>query len=123
MKCAEEQPVGELTLFAGIFCKTWSIAAMGTVLPQHAHEHPHISLIVAGSVRVWCGDEMLGDFHAPATIKVPAREKHTFLTLTGRVIIACIHAVGEADDVAIAEEHVLELAGKIPRGDLADENC
>ena len=108
MKRAPNQPVGELTLYAGIFCKTWSVADAGTILPQHSHEFPHLSLIVRGSVRVQCGDDDMGEFHAPATIKIAAHAFHTFLTLTDGVMIACIHAVGDADEPAIRAMQELE---------------
>lgn len=111
MKRAPNQPVGDLTIYAGIFLKTWSVQDAGTLLPQHSHEFPHISLIVSGSVRVWCGDGLIGEFTAPATVKIAAHEKHTFVTLTDNVVIACVHALGEGQDEAdlIHAEHHLEL--------------
>jgi len=109
VKRAERQPFSELTLYAGIYLRTWVVADRGTMLPQHAHTFPHLSLILSGVVRIWRGDELLGDFVGPSTVKIPAREKHRFLTLSDRVTIACIHAVGEAENVDIAEEHNLML--------------
>jgi quercetin dioxygenase-like cupin family protein len=109
MKRAEHQPFSELTLYAGIYLRTWVVADRGTMLPQHAHVWDHISFVVSGVVRIWRGDELLGDFAGPHAVKIAAREKHRFLTLSDRVTIACIHAVGEAEDVDIAEEHQLEL--------------
>lgn len=103
------QPVGELTLFAGIFLKTWRVCEVGTLLPQHAHSYPHISLVVSGTVRVWAGAELLGDYVAPATIKVAAHTLHQFLTLTPDVVIACIHSVGEAEAPMVAQEHQLTM--------------
>lgn len=102
MRRAANQPTGVgLTLYAGIFCKTWRVADAGTLLPQHAHEHPHISLIMQGAVRVWAAGELLGEFDAPATVKVAARTLHQFLTLTDDVAIACIHA----EDPIMSEAH------------------
>lgn len=109
MKAAERQPIGELTLFAGIFLKTWTVPDVGTLMPQHAHEFPHISLIVTGAVQIWRGDEDLGVFHAPAAVKIAAYVFHKFLTLTSNTIVACIHAVGDGEDVSIAADHLLEL--------------
>jgi hypothetical protein len=109
MKRAEHQPTSELTVYAGIFCKTWSVADAGTLLPQHSHEFPHLSLIVRGSVQVWRDDKDIGDYHAPATVRIPAHTFHKFMTLTDGVVIACIHAVGDADAVVVAREHTLEM--------------
>lgn len=109
MKRSSEQPTSDLVLYAGIFLKTWHIAAAGTMIPQHAHAHDHLTLIVTGTIRAWRGDDLLGDYTAPAAIKIPAREKHRFLSLTDGAAFACIHAVGEAEDVLIHAEHTLEL--------------
>jgi quercetin dioxygenase-like cupin family protein len=97
MQLAKNQPTTGLVLYAGIYCKLWSVSDRGTLLPQHVHEHSHISLIVQGEVRVWRGAECLGDFKAPAMIKIHAHEPHGFLTLTDDVTIACIHNVDHVD--------------------------
>ena len=112
MKRAARQPYSEITLYAGIFLKTHVVPDRGTLLPQHAHTWDHISYVVSGAVRVWCDDKLLGDFMAPAAVKIAAHAKHSFLTLTDRVTIACIHNADHADadgDPAIAGRHELEL--------------
>jgi quercetin dioxygenase-like cupin family protein len=109
MKRAVNQPTTEIAIYAGIYAKTWTVADAGSLLPQHAHQHPHLSIIVSGSVRVWRGDEDLGEFRAPAIVRIPAHTFHRFLTITDGVVIACVHAVGEADAVVIEREHVLDM--------------
>src|SRR4051812_4164940 len=104
MKRAEHQPTSDLTLYAGIFVKTWAVRDAGTMLPQHSHQWPHLTLVVSGSVRVWRDHELMGDFTAPETIKIPALAKHMFQTLAGNTVLACIHA-SEAAEIEIAEEH------------------
>ena len=107
MQRAVNQPISELTVFAGIFLKTWAVPDAGTLLPQHSHEFSHVSFIVNGAVRVWCGDGLLGDFVAPAVVKIEAQQRHSFLALTDGVVIACIHALEDGEDPAIHEEHHL----------------
>ena len=111
MKRAPNQPERSICLYAGIYALTWTVQDRGTLLPQHAHEFPHISYCVSGIVRVWCGDEQLGDFTAPCAIKIPAHKMHTFLTMTDNVTILCLHNADhlEADEPAIAAEHNLHL--------------
>lgn len=112
MKRAENQPTSELVLYAGIYCKLWTVPDRGTLLPQHAHVWSHISLVVRGAVRVWRDDECLGDFHAPAMLKIRAHALHKFLTLSDDVTIACLHNADHADpdgEPAIAERHDLIL--------------
>ena len=62
--------------------------------------------------RVWSGDKCLGDFTAPAVVKIEARTFHKFLTLCDDVMIACIHNADHADpngEPVIAERHDLIL--------------
>jgi hypothetical protein len=61
---------------------------------------------------VWQDDKCLGDFDAPAAIRIPAGTKHTFRTMTAYTLVLCLHSValGEADfdeTDLIAEEHHL----------------
>jgi quercetin dioxygenase-like cupin family protein len=109
MKRAKHQPTTALCLYAGLYCKTWTVADAGTLLPQHAHEHDHITLVVRGAVRVWRGERMDGDYQAPQMVKIPARQFHKFLTLCDDVVLACIHAVGADGEPAIHEDHVIEM--------------
>ena len=111
MKRAERQPAGHVHIYGGTFVKEMLTPDAGTLIPQHAHRHPHLSYLAAGSVRVWADDVLLGDYMAPAAIKIAAEVKHRFLTLEPWTLVLCIHAVGvvEAVDEAdlIHEEHQL----------------
>ena len=113
MKRAVNQPVTEaLTIFEGIYCKVYTVPDAGTLLPQHSHEHGHITAVTSGEVRVWRDDALLGDFGAPSLISIPARVMHSFLTLTPAVGLMCIHNADHADpegEPVIAERHDLIL--------------
>ena len=113
MKLSERQPltVG-VSIYAGIYIKTWVVPDHDTLVPQHSHRWPHISYLVSGAMRVWCGEELLGDFAAPCAIRIAAHEKHSFLTLTDPVTILCIHNADHldaAEEPAVAELHELDL--------------
>lgn len=109
MKRARNQPVETtMALFGGIFAKAYTVPDAGTLLPQHAHETPHVTALTAGSVRVWQNGEAMGDFTAPAFIKVAAHALHRFLTLSPNVGLMCIHA-SETEDVPIAADGSLVL--------------
>jgi hypothetical protein len=114
MRRAERQPLSEMSLYGGVFTKVWIIPDAGTLVPSHSHAYPHQSFLFAGSIHVWQDDEDMGEFHAPAVIKIPERTKHRFLSLVPMVGIACIHSValGEADfheDDLVHEEHQLPI--------------
>jgi hypothetical protein len=104
MKRAPNQPTSDLTLFAGIFAKLYTVPDANTLLPQHAHRHSHLTLVISGTVEAWADDEPLGKFEAPAFIKIEALVKHRFLTCTSGVQLACIHASDAVDDDALIHE-------------------
>lgn len=110
MKRAARQPLGNLYLYGGIYLREMLTPDAGTLIPQHAHRYDHLSYLAAGSVRVWKDDELLGDFIAPAGIRIEANAKHRFLTLVDGTLILCVHAT-DAAEVAISAEHHLELEG------------
>jgi len=69
-------------------------------------------MVVQGKVRVWRNEDMIGDFQAPAAIRIEAYALHRFLTLTDQVTIACLHNADHADpdgEPVIAERHDLIL--------------
>jgi hypothetical protein len=69
-------------------------------------------MVVQGAVRVWRDEDLIGDFKAPAMIKIGAHALHRFLTLSDNTTIACLHNVDHADpegEPVIAEEHQLEM--------------
>jgi len=112
VKRAANQPTtSELALYAGIYCKTWHVPDADTVLPQHSHDFPHLSYIVSGSVRVYRGGDYAGEFTAPASIRIPARQAHTFQTLVPNVTILCIHnadrAEPDGEPPIHAEHHII----------------
>jgi hypothetical protein len=110
MKRAEHQPETiSVTIYAGIFYKLYRVPDADTLMPQHAHQHDHLSALLQGSVRLMVDDRIIGDFTAPSTLRIPAHIKHTFLTLTPDVVLACIHNADhiENDEPVIAAEHVI----------------
>jgi hypothetical protein len=113
MKRAVNQPVTvSTTIYGGIYYRVWSVVDAGTILPQHAHSHAHLTALLNGSMRVWCDERLVGDFSAPATIKIPARMMHEFHTLTPGCVLACIHNADHADpdgEPPIAAENSLEM--------------
>jgi hypothetical protein len=105
---AAEQPISSDTLISdGVFAKPFRVAKAHTFLPQHSHVYDHVSVIVRGAVRLWCDGELLGDHAAPTGILIKAGVKHLFETLEDDTIILCVHDIGTAESVEIAEENNL----------------
>jgi hypothetical protein len=101
----------ELVLYAGVFVKIWSVREAGTLMPQHAHEFDHVTLLMRGAVRVWAGENLIGDVHAPGVIRIQAHTLHTFLTLTQDVALACVHNADhiDGDEPTVSQHAHLEL--------------
>lgn len=114
MKRADRQPETiSVTVYAGIYYKQYRVPDAGTLIPQHSHDFPHLTALLQGSIRAYRGDDLLGDYHAPAVVQIPAGVLHTFLTLEDDVALACIHNADHLDDdePAVSQEARLELEG------------
>ena len=112
MKRAEHQPeTFSISIYAGIYYKVWRVQDAGTLIPQHGHHHSHLTAVLQGAIRAWRDEECLGDFLAPAVVRIPAYTLHSFLTLTDDVALACIHNADhlERDEPAVSQEAHLEL--------------
>lgn len=107
---AENQPSSvEIRLAAGLFVKSMECREIGMLIPQHSHEHDHLSMLAVGRVLVWADDVCLGPFEAPAGILIKANTKHLFKTLTAHVLVYCIHRVDDDGEPAIVAEHHLPM--------------
>ncbi len=105
MRVIDQPPEVEFTLEDGVFVKQMYLAEAGSVVPQHSHEYAHTSMLAVGSVRVWCDEQLLGDFKAPRPITIKAHAKHTFLSLEPGTLIYCIHNVARTGEVEVAAHH------------------
>lgn len=115
LKRAPNQPEAMLTaLYGGVYVKAYRVADAGTIIPQHAHTYDHISFLARGSVIVSHLDGETGALveetrHAPAAIRIPARVKHSFFTLSDDALILCVHNAAHGEAAEIHEEHALAL--------------
>jgi hypothetical protein len=80
-----------------IWVRAYTVEKAKSVISQHVHLHDHITLISSGSVEAWQDGEILGEFHAPAVIKIPAGKKHAFTALTDNVVLCCLHNLRGTD--------------------------
>lgn len=103
-----DQPIEtDLTITADLFVKSHTVPKAGTYLPQHSHAYAHVSVIAYGCVDVWEEDQFKGTYRAPASIKIPAKRKHMFVTRTDDTVILCIHRISNDGGPEIYEEHSL----------------
>jgi hypothetical protein len=74
-----------------IWVRSYTVPKARTVISQHVHTHDHITLVSRGTVEAWQDGELLGEFEAPAIIKILAGKKHAFKALTDDVALCCLH--------------------------------
>jgi len=74
-----------------IWVRAYTVEKAKSVIAQHVHLHDHITLVSSGSVKAWQDGEVLGEYHAPAVITIPAGKKHAFTALTDNVVLCCLH--------------------------------
>ena len=83
----------------------------GTILPQHSHPFPHLTVMPCGAVRLELDGELIGEFAAPWSRVIPAGTKHLFTTLVDDTVIECIHNVSRTGKIEILERH--DLVGEV----------
>ena len=86
------------------------IAEVGTLSPQHSHACEHLTMLTAGSVRVWRSDSDSAVYSAPAGIVIPAGTRHLFEALSPDVTLLCVHKIAREGRVEAAEEFQIEGA-------------
>ena len=74
-----------------IWIRAYSIPKAETIISQHTHTHDHITLVSRGTAEAWQDGESMGEFTAPAIVKIPAGKKHAFKALTDDVALCCLH--------------------------------
>src|SRR6266851_6234816 len=77
----------------------------GTIIPQHSHQHPHLTVFAAGGARVELDGEFVGEYWAPSALYIPAGTKHLFTTLADNTAIDCVLNVSRTGQIEVAEEH------------------
>jgi len=113
MKRATHQPETiSVKVYGGVYYKVWYVADAHTIIPQHSHRYDHLTALLSGSVLVSRDGGPAEEYHAPATIEIPAGCMHTFRTLAPHCALACIHNADRLDadgEPAVRDEHHLEL--------------
>lgn len=103
--CIEQPPEWEYLAPDGIFIKQMLLKEKDTIIPQHAHQYDHVSMLASGSIRAWADNVLLGDFKAPYPLHIKAKVKHTFLSLEPNTLIYCVHNASRTGKVSIHQEH------------------
>lgn len=89
-----------------LFIKQIVVPQTATILPQHSHQLSHVTLVIAGSVNLWRGDNTIEEHYAaPAMVRIAAGMKHLFQTLEPHTVLYCVHGLGSPEALKVLEEH------------------
>ena len=103
-----EQPIEtDLSITADLFIKSHRVPRANTILPQHSHSYAHVSVIAYGQVDVWEENTFVGTLFAPASVKIAAKRKHTFITKVDNTVILCVHRIDKDGGPEVYEENSL----------------
>ena len=109
----------DLKIVDNVFVKMMHLPAIGDTHGGHAHVFDHITLLATGSVKMK-HDNGEQDFTAPQLIVTPKGITHEFIAITNDVLLCCIHAIRDGEDVnsiadqELTEEQVRELLSRFP---------
>jgi len=106
----EQQPDPWFVHADGLEVKQLDFKKAGWTAAQHVHAFDHLTMLAAGSLRVWVNDDYRGDFRAPQAFLVKAGEAHLFVALEDNTIAYCIH------NLHGKEEPEVLARGELPKG-------
>lgn len=95
-----------LGYFGNVWIRLNYLPKIGAPYEGHTHKHDHLSVLVAGKVRVEVEGFEPTEFEAPTFITIKADHEHKFVALTDNVLWYCVFAMKDID------EEKLELFGE-----------
>lgn len=91
-----ELPVERIVEAGGIYFRSVTLKEQGTIIPQHVHDHDHVTLVGSGLVRGWCNGVCIGDRKAGEVFEILAGQSHVFQALEPYTMLTCIHNIDSA---------------------------
>lgn len=89
-------PVEQIVEAGGFYFRTICLAEPGYVVPQHVHDHEHVTLVGSGKARGWKHGVWIGDRSAGEAFVIEADAPHLFQALDAQTRLTCIHNIESA---------------------------
>lgn len=86
-----EQAVEYIDDVCGLYFRAICLENAGDAVPQHAHDHDHVTLIASGKARLWIEGVWVEDIHSFKVIEIEAGRKHVFQALEPMTRLVCVH--------------------------------
>lgn len=83
----------------GVYLRSVLLIERWTMVPQHRHDHDHLTLIAAGSARGWANGALIGDREAGDIFEIRAGADHVFMALEPNTRLVCVHNIESAESV------------------------
>lgn len=94
-----EQPVEKIDEASGLYFRSVLLEDANTIIPTHAHDHDHATVVGSGRARGWKGTYWIGDKGPGEAFEIKAREEHTFMSLEPMTRLICTHDIASAESV------------------------
>lgn len=89
-------PVERITEVGGLYFRSVLFTDAGIIIPQHVHDHDHVTFVGSGRFRGWKDGEWIGDRVAGQAFEIPAGSSHLFMSLEPNSLLTCVHNVESA---------------------------
>lgn len=95
----KEALVERIEEVGGFYFRSVLLIERWTVVPQHVHDHDHVTLVCNGKARCWANGKLIGDKSAGEAFEVKAGVYHEFMALEPHTRLACVHDIKSAESV------------------------
>lgn len=91
-----ELPLEQISEVGGFYFRSVTFKEVGTIIPQHVHDHDHVTFVGHGRFRGWKDGEWIGDRSAGQAFFIPKGSAHIFMSLEPDSLLTCVHDVASA---------------------------
>lgn len=89
-------PNTKVTAIKNLWVRQMAFAKVGDRNEGHIHNYDHLTLLAAGSVKVYIGDKIT-EYKAPYMIMIAKGQRHYLEALEENTIAYCVHALRNKD--------------------------
>ena len=94
-----EQPLPLIEEAAGLYFRSLLLKKSGEIVPQHAHDHRHATLVGSGMARGWAAGTWIGDTGPGQAFEIEVGAEHVFQALAPNTLLICAHDIASADSL------------------------
>lgn len=89
-------PLEQIVEAGGFYLRSYLLKESGTIIPQHVHDHDHVTLVGSGRVRGWQDGICIGERGPGEVFEIPAGTAHVFQSLEPYTLLCCVHNIDSA---------------------------